>query len=317
MKFEIKNRYSGAVMFSIEGETWKIAFEAAVKSKQSFDEADLSEKDFSGVEIEGGAFARSSFDGSSFDGSSFDGSSFDGSSFVDSSFARSSFARSSFVDSSFARSSFVDSSFARSSFARSSFVDSSFARSSFVDSSFARSSFVDSSFDGSSFDGSSFVDSSFARSSFDGSSFVDSSFARSSFVDSSFDGSSFESIPAEYKNQVRDDLWAVLSAAPNEVEGLRKALAEGRVNGSTYQGACACLVGTIANVRGCDYRELGILQPNSNRLAELWFISINKGNTPDDNPFSRLALEWVDQWLVNVRAAFGPKPEPIVAQEAS
>src|SRR5205807_1712624 len=62
---------------------------------------------------------------------------------------------------------------------------------------------------------------------------------------------------------IRDDLWAVLSAAPREAEGLRAALIAGRVEGSAYEGECACLVGTIANVRDVNYLDLGLLQPNS------------------------------------------------------
>src|SRR5438552_2628027 len=69
---------------------------------------------------------------------------------------------------------------------------------------------------------------------------------------------------------IRDDLWAVLSAAPREAEGLRAALIAGRVEGSAYEGECACLVGTIANVRDVNYLDLGLLQPNSNRAAERW-----------------------------------------------
>jgi hypothetical protein len=104
---------------------------------------------------------------------------------------------------------------------------------------------------------------------------------------------------------IRDDLWAVLSSAPAEVEGLRLAIIEGRIEGSTYEGECACLVGTIANVRHENYLNLGALRPNSYRPAECFFLAIHKGDTPETNQFSKLALEWVDQWLSNVRTAFG------------
>ncbi len=107
---------------------------------------------------------------------------------------------------------------------------------------------------------------------------------------------------------IRDDIWAVLSSAPAEVEGLRKALIEGRVDGSTYTGACACLVGTIANVRGCPPDKLPILKQNSNRPAERFFFAINKGDIPKTNQVSRLALEWVEQWISNVKGAFA---EPV------
>jgi len=56
---------------------------------------------------------------------------------------------------------------------------------------------------------------------------------------------------------VRDDVWAVLSGAPAEVPTLIAKLKAGEVDGSCYGGPCACLVGTIANARGCAYTELG------------------------------------------------------------
>lgn len=105
---------------------------------------------------------------------------------------------------------------------------------------------------------------------------------------------------------IRDDLWAVLSAAPREVEGLRAAIAEGRVDGSTYEGKCSCLVGTLANVAGIGYDSLPLVKPNSFRPAERFFLGIRHGDTPDNNQFSRLALEWVDTWLAGMRDAFGP-----------
>jgi hypothetical protein len=103
---------------------------------------------------------------------------------------------------------------------------------------------------------------------------------------------------------IRDDVWAVLSSAPREAEGLRRALIEGRVQGTTYSGDCACLVGTIANVRGVSHESLGILKPKSDRAAERFFLAIRKGDTPETNVYSKLAVEWINEWLANMRAAF-------------
>jgi hypothetical protein len=105
---------------------------------------------------------------------------------------------------------------------------------------------------------------------------------------------------------IRDDLWAVLSAVPHEVEGLRAALIAGRVEGSTYEGECACLVGTIANVRGVPYDELNMLKPDADRPAERWFLMINKGDTPETSQPAKIACEWIDTWLANMRSTFGP-----------
>ena len=99
---------------------------------------------------------------------------------------------------------------------------------------------------------------------------------------------------------IRDDVWAVLSAQPKEVDGLRAAIAEGRIDGSQYSGKCACLVGTIANVAHLGYENLSCLRPNSYRPAERFFLAIKEGDTPETSQFSKLALEWVDQWLARV-----------------
>ena len=102
----------------------------------------------------------------------------------------------------------------------------------------------------------------------------------------------------------KNDLWAVLCQQPREVSGLRLALIEGRVDGSTYEGECACLVGTIANVAECAYDALPVLKPDSNRPIELLFCAINKGDTPDTNPISKIAVEWIDEWSATIYAAF-------------
>jgi len=51
MKFEIKNRFSGTLLFSIETETWKLAVEAAVKASANLRSADLSYADLSSANL--------------------------------------------------------------------------------------------------------------------------------------------------------------------------------------------------------------------------------------------------------------------------
>jgi hypothetical protein len=96
---------------------------------------------------------------------------------------------------------------------------------------------------------------------------------------------------------IRDDFWNVLISAPREVAALRQALVDGKVDGSTYIGECACLVGTIANTRHCGVNDLGILKPNASRPIERFFCGIDKGDKPETSQFSKLAVEWLDQWV--------------------
>jgi len=107
---------------------------------------------------------------------------------------------------------------------------------------------------------------------------------------------------------IRDDIWAVLSSAPAEVPGLIAALKEGRVDGSTYTGECACLVGTLAHARHTDERGIPGLSPNSSRPAERFFMGIHKGATPETNQLSALALQWCEEWYGRMQAAFGAAP---------
>ena len=105
---------------------------------------------------------------------------------------------------------------------------------------------------------------------------------------------------------IRDDVWAVLSSAPHEAASVRDALAAGKVDGSTYSGECACLVGTIAAARHCGYSEIEGLRPNSRRPAEMFFTTIRPGNTPENHGPCRIAHGWVSEWIARMEAAFGP-----------
>ena len=100
---------------------------------------------------------------------------------------------------------------------------------------------------------------------------------------------------------IRRDFFAVLTAgrANGEVEFLREALCSGKVDGSQYEGACACLVGTLAHARHCRYDAIPGLTPNADRPAERFFLAIQRGDTPKNSQFAALAVQWVDEYLAS------------------
>jgi uncharacterized protein YjbI with pentapeptide repeats len=103
---------------------------------------------------------------------------------------------------------------------------------------------------------------------------------------------------------VKADVFDILLRAPKEVAALRAALIAGKVDGSVYEGECACLVGTIANARGANYQELGAgITPDSGRPAESFFFAIKRGDTPETNSASKLAVEWIDEFTALLQAA--------------
>ena len=98
--------------------------------------------------------------------------------------------------------------------------------------------------------------------------------------------------------EIKEDFFKVLSISKNEVVGLYDALMRGKIDGSQYQGECACLVGTVANIRNEKYDNLGIdLRPNSDRLAERWFLGISKGDIPANNEVSRVTVSWAEEFM--------------------
>ena len=104
------------------------------------------------------------------------------------------------------------------------------------------------------------------------------------------------------------DFWAILTTARKEIPGLITAMREGRIDGSTYSGECACLVGTIANVR---HVSAFMLEQDSSRPAEQWFLMIKKGDKPGDDSSGGFALQQALEWAEEYCALSGVKlPKP-------
>ena len=95
---------------------------------------------------------------------------------------------------------------------------------------------------------------------------------------------------------IKNDFWEILLKTKNEVSGLKEALINGKIDGSTYKGNCACLVGTIANVKHCEFSKIAGVAPNSKRPAERWFLAIRKNDTPESNVLAKITLGWIDEF---------------------
>jgi hypothetical protein len=147
--------------------------------------------------------------------------------------------------------------------------------------------------DGASLDGASLVGASLDGARLDGASLDGASLVGASLVGASLVGARLD---GAWLDPIGNDLYDILDQQPAEVPGLLAALEEGRIDGSTYDGACACLVGTIANVKGCDYKDL-IVKPDAERSAEIWFLAIHKGDTPKTNPIAAITADWIREWL--------------------
>jgi hypothetical protein len=216
MKVEIKNRFSGELIFSIETDSWKLAIEAAIKAKSDLHSADLRYADLHSANL-----------------------------------------------------SYADLHSANLSYADLSYADLHSANLSSAD---LRSADLHS---------------------------ADLSYADLSYADLHSANLSYGQLV-----QFRDDIWAVLCAQPLEVSGLRQALVDGKINGSSYEGECACLVGTIAKVAKKKYDCLPVLKPNQRRPAEIFFMLINIGDVPEKSKWAKMAIGWIDQWTENMKMAF-------------
>jgi hypothetical protein len=127
--------------------------------------------------------------------------------------------------------------------------------------------------------------------SLDGARLVGASLDRASLDGARLDGARLDRASLDY---IRNDFWDVLLRAQPEIPGLLAALREGRIDGSTYTGDCACLAGTIANIRCVPLSELGFA--NSDRPIERWFLGIRKGDTPATNQHAMIVEAWIAEF---------------------
>jgi hypothetical protein len=96
---------------------------------------------------------------------------------------------------------------------------------------------------------------------------------------------------------IKKDFTAEVLKMPDELDALRLAIVEGRIDGSAYSGECACLAGTLAKARGVENyhgENIDNFRADSSSPREMWFMMIHPGDTPENNQASEIALGWLD-----------------------
>jgi uncharacterized protein YjbI with pentapeptide repeats len=268
MKIEIKSRWSGSVLFSLETDSWKVALEAAVKRG-----ADLRGANLRGANLRGADLRGANLRGADLRDANLCGADLRGADLRDANLCGADL--------------------------RGADLRGANLRGANLRGANLR---------GANLRGANLRDANLRGADLRGADLRDANLRGADLRDADLCGADLRGADLRDADLtgIRDDIWAVLCSAPREVESLRLALIEGRVDGSTYEGKCACLVGTLANARQCGPTEIPSLKPNASRPAERFFMGIKKGDTPETNQFSKLALQWVDEWLANMRSAFGP-----------
>lgn len=98
-------------------------------------------------------------------------------------------------------------------------------------------------------------------------------------------------------DSIKYDFFGRMLMQKKEIPALREKLIAGEVDGSCYEGKCACFVGTIANIKEVGYMDLQ-LKPNAYSATEIWFAGINQGDTPENNTTAKITLGWIDEFLL-------------------
>jgi len=217
-------------------------------------------------------------------------------SYADLSYADLSSAKLSYADLSSAKLSYADLRSAKLRSAKLSYADLSYANLSYANLSYA-----DLSSANLSYADLSYADLSSAKLSYADLSYADLSYADLSSAKLSYADLSSADLRSAKLSSIKQDFLAEVLRLPNELEFLRQSIIDGKIDGSTYSGTCACLAGTLAKSKGItNYNGEAIknglvFTADSSSPRERFFLAIKKGDTPKTNGASKIALEWTDE----------------------
>jgi hypothetical protein len=137
------------------------------------------------------------------------------------------------------------------------------------------------------------TDSNLTDSNLTGTNFIGADLRGTNFIGADLIGANLKGANL---TPIKYDMFALLIYAKSEIANLKKSIIEGKIDGSTYEGECACLCGTLEKTTNETIEKKIFDLRDSNRPIERFFMGIKKGDTPETNQLSKIALEWVKEF---------------------
>ena len=111
-------------------------------------------------------------------------------------------------------------------------------------------------------------------------------------------GADLRKLPIDFINQCSRDMLFVMQSLKNELPFLKQSLLDGKIDGSSYEGDCACFVGTFAKAKKENVNEtcnfIPFYEKSVYNPGETWFLSIRIGDTPENNQFAMHVLKLIE-----------------------
>ena len=265
IKIEIKNRFTGSILFEWESENNTI--------KETIERANLEGANLKGAYLEGAYLKGANLEGANLEGAYLEGAYLMGANLGGAN-----------LGGAYLEGAYLKGAHLKGAYLKGAYLE----RANLERANLMGANIIGANLDGANLDGA----------------YLDGAYLKGAYLKgANLEGANLEGAYLKDANlsRIKYDFFGRLLTHKNETEALKQAIIEGKVNGSVYEGECCCFVGTIANALKCNYTNLPILKPDPNSPTERWFLGIKKGDAPETNQISKITLEWIEEFQMLIK----------------
>ena len=183
---------------------------------------------------------------------------------------------------------------------KADFSECNLQRANLEDANLRGANLEDANLWGANLEDASLIGANLQRANLEDANLWGANLQRANLIGASLECASLECANLQDANLVgiKEDFFMRLSLAKAEVADLYDYLIQGKINGSLYEGECACFCGTVAKIRGEKYDKMtNKLAPDGNSPTERWFLGVREGDTPQNSQISAITAEWMREFM--------------------